>query len=73
MWLSIKHFQISKNKLGLLNGFSYKIIFLLEYTGLLKLVCSHRAEQNLCESDNVFRRKDHFLETNKIRTVKGFI
>ena len=50
-----------------------KSIFLLEYTGLLKLVCSHRAEQNLCESDNVFRRKDHFLETNKIRTVKGFI
>ena len=48
-----------------------KSIFLLEYTGLLKLVCSHRAEQNLCESDNVFRRKDHFLETNKIRTVKG--
>ena len=67
MWLSIKHFQIIKNKLGLLNGFSYKI------NGLLKLVCSHRAEQNLCESDNVFRRKDHFLETNKIRTVKGFI
>ena len=28
MWLSIKHFQISKNKLGLLNGFSYKINFL---------------------------------------------
>ena len=50
-----------------------KSFFLLEYTGLLKLVCSHRAEQNLCESDNVFRRKDHFLETNKIRTVKGFI